>query len=228
VTREEFLTNFPKLAQTYKPDSDVVAKLADIKLLVLVGPSGVGKSTIIENLGLPFVPSDTTRERRAGEVNGSDFFFLSDYDQIISDIKTGRFVQIAVGPAGDFYATRASAYPDSGWATMPVVADVVPTFRKLGFNKVLVAFVMPPSFEEWMRRLNLRPFSPQQLNKRLAEARRSFNFALHDQETSFILNDNIEDAINQIKELLDGGTNQEREAEARQAAKEAYNRIQDE
>jgi guanylate kinase len=60
----------------------------------------------------------------------------------------------------------------------------------------------------------------QQNNRRLrlAEAARSFEFALNDKETHLILNDDIEDAVNQTKNVLESNIDHERELEARSIA----------
>jgi hypothetical protein len=50
-----------------------------------------------------------------------DYFFRKDYDKIVEEMKNGRFVQVAIGSGGDFYATRDSTYPESGIAVMAVM-----------------------------------------------------------------------------------------------------------
>jgi guanylate kinase len=187
---------------------------------MIIGPSGVGKSTLIEHLGFSFVPTDTTREPRPGEKDGVDMNFRKDYDQLTADIKAGRFVQMAIFANGELYATKDTSYPMSGIATMPVMADVIPIFRGLGFKETISVFVAPPSYEEWMSRLKKHPVTPEQLKKRLAEARRSLIFALSDNQMHFVLNDNLDEAVRQTRDLVDGTVDEPREATARQAAKE--------
>jgi guanylate kinase len=219
MTQEEFQAQLSKLIKNYKPSPDVVARIKYVTLLMVVGPSGVGKSSLIRRSGLAFVPSDTTRDPRPGEQNGVDFYFRHDLERVIEEIKTGRFVQVAIGPSGDFYATKDTAYPTSGAATMPIVADVIPIFRKLGFKETTTAFVTPPSYSEWMRRMSVHPVIENQRVKRLAEARRSFEFALSDKQTHFILNDNLESAVDQLKNLLNNEVDKQREKQARESAK---------
>jgi guanylate kinase len=225
MTREEFLIELPKLAKNYQASSDVLNRIANITLCMIVGPTGVGKSTLIEHSDLAFVPTDTTRQPRPGERDGIDMHFHKDYDQIISDIKAGRFVQIALGASGDLYATRDTSYPTSGVATMPVMADVIPIFRGLGFKKTITAFITPPSYEEWMRRIKKPGLSDQDIQKRLPEAERSLKFALHDDQTHFILNDKIEAAVTQLDSLLDGIVDKDREAVARAVAQQNYQQL---
>ena len=174
---------------------------------------------------MPYVPSDTTRPMRPDEIEGLDYFFRTDYEQLASEIKNRQFVQVIVGPAGDFYGTRASVYPQVGRAVYAVVADVIPTFRQLGFSETTSAFVTPPTFLEWMNRIDKHNVETDQLAKRLEEAKRSFNFALNDPQTHFILNDDLDKAVYQTKMLLSGTPNTSREEIARQAAEAIYKEL---
>ena len=192
---------------------------------MLVGPSGVGKSSIIELSGFPFVPSDTSRDARPGEQFGVDMYFRRDYARVIADIKAGRFVQIAPFATGDLYATKDTSYPESGVAIMPVMADVVPDFRDLGFQKTITAFITPPSEHEWMRRLQSHPIPPEKIAQRMAEAKRSLDFALTDAETHFILNDDLQKAATQVKNLVNGQVDRDAENLARLAAQEMLSSI---
>jgi len=218
MDRQEFLAQLPKLVAGYKPASDVIERIGQIKVLMLVGPSGVGKTTLVNNLGLKYVLSDNTRDPRPGELEGRDFFFRTDYDMVAEEIRRGRFVQVAVDSGGDLKATKASSYPNSGDVVMAIVADVVPIFRQLGFAATTTAFITPPSFGEWMQRMQSHNLSQEQFRKRIDEAKRSFNFALADQAVHFILSDTVEAATNQLKQLVSGQPDTEREAIARAAA----------
>ncbi|MBI2285219.1 hypothetical protein HYU82_00120 [Candidatus Saccharibacteria bacterium] len=218
MTREEFLQAFPERIKNYQPSKQVLERIGNLTLLMTVGPTGVGKTTLMKHLKLPYVPADVTRPKRPEEIEGVDYHFRSDYVRVIEQIKTGEFVQVAIGPGGDFYSTIASSYPEGGTAVIAVVADVVPIFRELGFKKTISTFITPPSYEEWMRRMATHPISEEQRVKRLKEARRSFEFALSDKEVRFILNDDVETAAGQVSKLLAGQIDGQREEKARQIA----------
>lgn len=225
MTREEFLKLLPELVDNYQTSTEVLERMAHVTLLMIIGPSGVGKTSVIKRLNIPYVASDTTRLERPEEIEGEDYFFRTDYDKLTYDIKNGSFVQVAVGPAGDFYGTRASSYPAFGLAVYAIVADVIPEFRTLGFERTIAAYIVPPSLQEWMFRMGAHKLSPQDLEKRMAEAKRSLNFAINDKQTFFILSDQLDDAVIQTNSLVGGKINEVRQNYAQEIAKQLYEQL---
>jgi guanylate kinase len=225
MTRDDFIKILPDLISDYQAAPAVLEQISNLDLLMVIGATGVGKTSIIKRLGIPYVPADTTRPMRPEEIEGLDYFFRADYEQLVSEIKNRQFVQVIVGPAGDFYGTRASVYPQVGLAVYAVVADVVPVFRQLGFNETISAYVTPPTFLEWMDRMDKHNVESDQLSKRLEEAKRSFNFALNDSQVHFILNDDLDKAVYQTKMLVSSKPNADREAAGRQAAQTIYQEL---
>jgi len=225
MTRDELIKILPELVRDYQAAPEVLDRISNVDLLMIVGGTGVGKTSIIKRLGIPYVPSDTTRTMRPNEINGMDYFFRTDYDQLVDEIKGRKFVQVNIFQTGDFYGTRASAFPEVGFAVYAVVADKVPYFRQLGFSETISAFITPPSFIERMERIDRNNVESDQLSKRLEEAKRSFNFALNDSQVHFILNDDLEKAVYQTKMLASGKPDENREARARQAAEDIYKEL---
>jgi len=225
MTRDEFLKHLPTLVKDYEPLPEIKSAVANVDLLMIVGATGVGKTSIIKRLGVPFVITDTTRPIRPDEINGSDYNFRTDYEQLAKEIKERQYVQFNIFSTGDFYGTKASSYPDLGFAVYAIVANIIPQMRQLGFNDTHTAFIVPPTFEEWMRRIDHVNLERDQLAKRLEEAKDSFSFVLSDQDTHFILNDEIPDAVKQVKELLNGKVNKSREAQARKAAEANFQHL---
>lgn len=225
MTREEFLQKLPSLAQDYQPSPEVFDKIAHITLLMVVGPSGAGKTSIIKRLNIPYVASDNTRPPRPEEIEGEDYHFRDDYQQLADDIRDRKFVQVAVDSGGDLKATRVDCYPSFGLAVCSVVADVLPIFRQLGFERTISVYIVPPSLQEWLRRMEAHKLGPDQLEKRMAEANRSLKFALSDQHMHFILNDSLDEAAAQIMSLIGGKRNSVREAFAKQTADKIYQEL---
>ncbi len=225
MKRDELLAQLHQLVVAYRPAPHTVSQVKEVSLLMVIGPSGSGKTTIINAVKLPFVPSDTTRDARPGEVDGKDLFFLTNYDKVYEDISLGNFLQVAIGASGDLYATKPTSYPVSGVCVMPVMADVVPTFRAIGFKSTVSLFITPPTYLEWMKRLSTHAMDAEALDRRLAEAYRSFSFALADDQMHFILNDEVDKAVFQINELINSRIQSVRELTARSAAEEIFSHL---
>lgn len=225
MTRDDFIKLLPDLVRDYQPLPEVSTRISNVELLMIIGATGVGKTSIIKRIGVPFVITDTTRPIRPDEIDGADYYFRTDYEQLVGEIKARKFVQVNIFSTGDFYGTRASAYPEVGFAVYAIVADRIAEFRQMGFNETISAFITPPSFLEWMSRIDRHNSERDQLSKRLDEAKRSFNFALNDQQTHFILNDELDAAVRQTELLLNGAPDSVMEAKARQAAQAIYQEL---
>jgi len=192
-----------RLVDGYRPHQDTLAKLNNLHLVLLVGPSGVGKSALMEASGWPEVIGDASRAPRAGERNGVDYWFRSE-DEMVRDMEAGRYLQVAIGSEGDIKATHPNNFPSEGTAVFAVVASAVPLFRALPFAGTTTAVVVPPDFDTWMIRLQDHRLSRVQLEPRLAEARKSYEFALQDGQVKFILNDDLEAAVRRLHQAVKG------------------------
>ncbi len=128
------------------------------KLIVISGPSGVGKSSITRELRNDdrfwISVSATTRAPRVGEENGVDYFFVSDekFDQMV---KNGEFLEWA-NFANARYGTPAKAVDQKLADGRNVVLEIelqgARQVRKVRKDALLV-FIQPPSFEVLKERL---------------------------------------------------------------------------
>ncbi len=202
MQKTEFIQWATQLAINYKPAADVLEKLKHVRVIAFVGPTGVGKTTLIHASGLPYVLSDVTRDKREGEKDDHDYHFKNNYEEILADIKQGQYVQFVINTNHEFYGTRANQYPDGGVCAMAIIAKAIPQFRTLGFADILPIYILPPSYVEWMHRIGSARSSD--LEARFTEARESLPIALADPTYHFVLNDNIEDAVDDIKLIAEG------------------------
>jgi len=202
MEKKDFIEWARKLQQTYIASNEVRSKLSKVDLLAIVGPTGVGKTTLINKLDIPSVLSDVTRDLRPGENNNQNYHFREDYLDILKEIKSGEFAQFLVSDSGEFYGTHVSAYPNDGWCSMAIFATAIPDFRKLGFKRVVPIYIMPPGYVEWMRRIG--ELRAGDLNVRIAESIISIRTALVDPEYRYVLNDNMELALNDINAIMAG------------------------
>ncbi len=224
MQKEDFIQWARKLAPTYVANPAVLKQLAQVDLVALVGPTGVGKTTIIESLGLPYVPSDVSRPARQNEKDGHEYFFRDDYFKMLDQIKAGEYVQFLVSNSGEFYGTRANSYPASGPATMAIIARAIPNFRKLGFKSIKPIYILPPGYAEWMHRIGTRRVVD--LQGRMAEAAESLPMALADPDYTFVLNDDLQLATQEVITIMNGGKiNEHRTMLARSSADLLFGRL---
>ena len=149
-------------------------------VFVLSGPSGVGKSTLIELLkrdGLPITHcvTATTRPRRAGEEHGVHYYFLSDaeYDALLGG---GQFLEHAVVHelyryGIPLYSVREGLRKGQDVIIAPDVQGASTVRWKL--PNAITIFLRPPSLDELVPRLEARGTeAPEERSIRLATAER--------------------------------------------------------
>ncbi len=158
--------------------ADYVTRPVPPLLIVLTGPSGVGKDKALERMrarGLPFhyVVTVTTRGIREGEVHGRDYFFLSkpEYEQMLLNNQLLEHAQVY----DNYYGVPLSQVIEPLRAGEDVILkpDVqgAATIRKVEPNAVFI-FLAPPSMEELARRLYYRKTEdPGELARRFALSR---------------------------------------------------------
>ncbi len=202
IDKEAFALNARKLLTTYAPSPAVMAHIANLDLTIVVGPTSVGKTSIMEQSGIAYVPSDVTREPRKDERNGVEYNFRDDYDQLWRELNSGEFVQYVVSETG-FYGTKSSSYPGTGPCTMAVYANAVEKFKAMGFRNLRAVYILPPTFQEWMKRAEGHHDSDLMI--RMREAKESMEIALSSSDYYFVINEDLEQATETFK-LIAGGT----------------------
>ena len=224
MDKQSFIEWARKLQQGYKPNPKVLEQLANVDLIALVGPTGVGKTSIIQKLGLPYVLSDVSRTPRDGEKDNEVYHFKTDYLQMLNEIKAGNYAQFLVGHNNEFYGTHVSSFPASGPATIAVIASALSGIRMVGFRKVVPIYILPPGYAEWMHRIGTG--RANDIQARMAEARESLPMAFADSEYHFVLNDDIELAVAEVKSIIEGGGITDHRAElARSSADQLFGRL---
>ncbi|HMM12235.1 MAG TPA: guanylate kinase [Bacteroidales bacterium] len=175
------------------------------KLIVVSAPSGSGKTTLVKHLlatipGLAFSVSATSRAMREGEVNGKDYYFLTQ-EQFRSAVERGEFLEWEEVYPGLCYGTLKSEVQRLTSLGLHVVFDVdvvggLNIKRQYG-PQALSVFVMAPSVEELEKRLRARSSdSEQSLLQRISKAAHEMTFAA--QFDTIIVNDDLESAKSNI------------------------------
>lgn len=176
-------------------------------LLVLSGPSGSGKGTMVKEYTSKYSDvfvsvSATTRAPREGEEHGVNYFFLS-VDEFKQKIEENGFLEHA-SFCGNYYGTpRASVYEklDEGMDVILEI-DVQGAFLvKENCPEAVLVFTMPPSYEILRQRLIGRGTeSMDVVEKRLSAAIEEFKQA--EKYDYIIINDKIETAAEELRAIF--------------------------
>lgn len=181
-------------------------------LLIVSGPSGVGKGTVIEALReklrtelgreLYLSVSMTTRAPRPSEIDGVHYSFVTreDFAKLVEVNGFAEFAEFA----GNFYGTPLAPIHEHISAGDIVVFDIevvgAANMRSI-FPEAVSVFITPPSFEELRRRLSGRGTdSPEGIEKRLRIAESE---CLRSGEFNYIIcNDSVENASGKIMDII--------------------------
>lgn len=175
------------------------------KLLVVSGPSGVGKSTITNKLRADnrfwISVSVTTRRLRTGETNGVDYHFVSD-EEFTKMIERNEFLEWA-DFAGAKYGTPRKAVEDALASGKNVILEIelngARQVRKNTKDAVLI-FIEPPSWEELTTRLiNRGTESEHSTQARLARAKEELSAAAEFDHV--VINHQVEQSVAELVSL---------------------------
>lgn len=177
------------------------------KLIVVSGPAGVGKGTIVKTVvkkreDVVESVSCTTRAPRVGEVHGREYYFLSK-EEFEQRIQANDFLEYDEH-FGNYYGTPESFVREKlKEKTVILEIDVIGALNaKRAFPDSVLVMIAPPSVEELKRRLIGRGTeTEEQVLGRLS--RLEYELAQQDKYDYVIVNDVIENAVAELERIID-------------------------
>ena len=181
------------------------------KMIIISAPSGAGKSTIVkyllkQELKLEFSVSACSRDKRARETDGKDYYFLSP-DEFRRRIEKGEFLEWEEVYPGSYYGTLRSEVDRIWQAGKHVVFDVDVVgglnIKQQYPENSLALFIMPPDIDTLRKRLMKRGTENEEsLQKRIGKAEEELAFA--DRFDRIIVNDELDRACRETLEAVKG------------------------
>ncbi|MGB3617344.1 MAG: guanylate kinase [Catalinimonas sp.] len=180
------------------------------KIIIFSAPSGSGKTTIVRHLlghypNLSFSVSACTRPRRAHEVDGRDYYFLTA-DDFRAGIAADAFVEWEEVYAGTYYGTLKSEIDRICNQGRHVLCDVDVhgglRLKKYFGDRALAVFVRVPTREELESRLRRRGTeTPESIDRRVAKMEEELAF--EQQYDLTLVNDDLEEALRTAMRWVD-------------------------
>ncbi|KAH7881790.1 P-loop containing nucleoside triphosphate hydrolase protein [Phlebopus sp. FC_14] len=181
--------------------------------LVIFGPSGVGKGTLLKRLfaefpdSFGFSVSHTTRAPRPGETDGNDYHFVTP-EKFRSLLSEGAFIEHAQF-SGNYYGTSIQAVKDQSSTGRRCVLDIdsqgVRQIKTTDLHPVYL-FLSPPSMAALRQRLHRRGTDTEEaIQKRLSIALSELEYAREPGVCDYVIvNDDFERAYVKLKEVALG------------------------
>lgn len=176
-------------------------------LLVISGPSGVGKGTVCDELlrkndGIVYSISATTREKRPGEVHGKDYFFVSEeeFQKLVDDDKMLEYAHVhqnMYGTPKDFVFKKIE---EGEIVILEIDVQGAMQVKKV-YNEAVFAFLLPPTMDELKNRIIGRNTETEEsIEIRYKNAFKELDFV--EEYDYFVVNETVEQAVNDIEDII--------------------------
>lgn len=209
------LDTFQKVLSHYQLSEHGEAVLARVQLALLLAPSSTGRNTIINQLvqteRYQFIVSDTTRLPRSNngvmEQEGVEYWFRTEED-MLGDLQSGNFLEAEIIHEQQVSGISIRELEKAGDSNKVAITDI----EIGGMQNTLslkpdthVFLILPPSFEEWLKRLTGRGEMPNiELGRRMRTALRIFEYAPQEPRMKLVVNDSLPEAVRCVDEHITG------------------------
>lgn len=227
---------FKKLLAHYQPSEQSKKLLLDMPLVILQGITGSGRNAIIDymtkNLSYHQIVSDTTRPPKVRdgkmEQDGIQYFFRSE-EKVLEDLRNGAFLEAELihdQQVSGISIRELERAQKSGKVPINEVArEGVENIRQAKPDTHFF-FVLPPTYEEWIRRLTGREqMTPEEFANRKNSAILELQEALNAEHFVFIINETLEQSAHDIEQVIKTGVDQKQQLRGRQVTEEILRAI---
>lgn len=180
------------------------------RLVVVAGPTAVGKGTVVARIrerhpDVKFSVSATTRAARPGERDGEHYFFVSN-DEFDRLVESDQMLEWALVHGQNRYGTPRGPIVEALEKGDSIILEIdIQGARqvKAAMPEAILVFLLPPSWDELVRRLQTRGTeSPEEQARRLETAKVEFE-AQHEFDVT-IVNDDVDSAAEAVVHLMAG------------------------
>lgn len=224
------LAEFQKVLRNYKPNIEVIDLLNQLRIVLLVAPAAAGRNTIIRNLIMTgkyyYLVSDTTRKPRINngtpERDGSEYWFRREQDMLES-IRRREYVEAAIVHDQQVSGISIHELREALKRNLVAITDIdiqgsdyLQDYDSDADN----IFILPPDFDEWMRRMDGRgSMDANEKKRRLLSAHREISTALQRSYFKYVINWDLRSTSEQLhEEIINGKFDQERQSQAKKHA----------
>jgi guanylate kinase len=214
----QHLDEFKDILDTYVISDHGKQVLNSVRLVPITAPTSTGKNTVMRELASTgrylYVVSDTTRPPRKNdgilEQNGREYWFRNE-EELLDDLKAGELLEAEVIHNQQVSGISIRELEKAATAGKVAISDVDPQ----GISNIvkakpdtLVIMLLPPSFEEWQKRLAARgQMRPDEERRRYETALKVFDDALEQDYYHFVITEDIEQSVALIDAIVAGETN---------------------
>lgn len=235
----ETTTYLEKLIANYHPSVRAVDIVNNTTLVLIAGVAGAGKDTIKQRLlktgQFYHLVSHTTRAPRLNngqpEIDGQDYHFIS-LNQAQQMLEQQEFIEAKL-VHGRVYGTSLAeverALADHKLPMTDIDVQGVAEYCAIS-QQVVPIFVLPPSYETWLARLRGRYARAEEFEaewpRRRHSAELELQSALDNSRYFFLVNDNLDQAVDSAHQLIAGQIDKTAQLQARQLAQQLLNQLQ--
>lgn len=214
---------FKEVLSDYKVSSHASSVLLGLPLVLLVAATSTGKNTLMRRLlqsgDYYYLVSDTTRPPRINdgvmEQNGVEYWFRSE-EEMLNELRNGNFLEAELVHDQQVSGISIRELEKAKEADKVAITDVDPA----GVNNIvsakpdtLVILLVPPSLEEWKRRMAMRgQMSEVETRRRLQTALRLFTEGLTKDYYQFVISEDVVHSADVVNALVQGQPNPHQES----------------